>query len=61
MITYQEIYDEAIEYAIKSIDKRIGLWDGVLKKIIKIKIINFLFYIPLFLRFSKLVAKEILI
>ena len=29
----QEIYDEAIEYAIISIDKRIGLWDGVLRKL----------------------------
>ena len=29
----QETYDEAINYAIKSIDKRIQLWDGVLKKI----------------------------
>ena len=33
----QEIYDEAIEYAIISIDKRIGLWDGVLRKITKLR------------------------
>ena len=33
----QEIYNEAIDYAIKSIDKRIILWDGVLSKIIKLR------------------------
>ena len=33
----QEIYDEAIEYAIISINKRIGLWDGVLRKIKKLR------------------------
>jgi len=29
----QEYYDEAIKFAIKAIDSRIKLWDGVLKKI----------------------------
>ena len=29
----QDKYDEAIKYAIMSIDKRINLWDGVLNKI----------------------------
>jgi len=32
----QEVYDEAIGYAIKAIDKRILLWDGVLNKILKL-------------------------
>ncbi len=29
----QDIFDEAVEYAIKAIEARILLWDGVLKKI----------------------------
>ena len=29
----QDIYDEAINYAVKAIDSRIKLWDGVLKKL----------------------------
>ena len=29
----QDIYDEAINYAVKAIDCRIKLWDGVLKKL----------------------------
>ena len=29
----QEYYDEAIKYAIKSIDSRIKLWDELLKRI----------------------------
>ena len=33
----QEVYDEAIGYAIKAIDKRILLWDGVLNKILKLR------------------------
>ena len=33
----QEVYDEAISYAIKAIDKRILLWDGVLNKILKLR------------------------
>ena len=32
----QEKYNEAIGYAIKSIEKRISLWDGVLNKIAKL-------------------------
>ena len=29
----QKKYDEAIDYAIEAIDKRIQLWDGVLKEL----------------------------
>jgi hypothetical protein len=29
----QEIYDEAIGFAINAIEKRIQLWDGVMKEI----------------------------
>jgi hypothetical protein len=29
----QEVYDEAITYAIKAINARIRLWDGVLEKL----------------------------